>query len=291
MTAEIAGALGLDQAHGALVVEAQADSPAAKAGITAGDVVDAVNGAPIKEARELPKAIASTAPGTAIKLGVRRQGKEMSVTVTLEQLPNKRPAPGNEPELTGRGNTSDPYADLGLRLAPASGVPGAGKQGVVVTGVDPTGLGADQGFGLGDVILEVSGKSVATPAEIQSVLSDAHSAGKQSVLMRTQVGRCAAVHRRPDRMKSSANQRRPLSMTSLTREDVIAMLGQIDDGVVASIIASGATAEELAEARAWLANDEPSMNAGRPLATGRVAHLVDLISALEEEEEELARQG
>ena len=189
VTAEIAGALGLDQAHGALVVEAQADSPAAKAGITAGDVVDAVNGAPIKEARELPKAIASTAPGTAIKLGMRRQGKEMSVTVTLEQLPNKRPAPGNEPESTGRGNTSsDPYADLGLRLAPASGVPGAGEQGVVVTGVDPTGLGADQGFGLGDVILEVSGKSVATPAEIQSVLSDAHSAGKQSVLMRLRSG-------------------------------------------------------------------------------------------------------
>jgi uncharacterized membrane protein YkvA (DUF1232 family) len=80
-------------------------------------------------------------------------------------------------------------------------------------------------------------------------------------------------------------------MSSLTREDVIAMLGQIDDGVVANIIASGATAEELAEARAWLANDEPFINTGRPLATGRVARLVEMIAALEEEEEELARQG
>jgi hypothetical protein len=78
-------------------------------------------------------------------------------------------------------------------------------------------------------------------------------------------------------------------MTSLTRKDVVAMLGEIDDALVTRIIASGATAEELAEARAWVANDEPLMNSGRPLAGGRVAHLVEMISALEEEEEELAR--
>lgn len=80
-------------------------------------------------------------------------------------------------------------------------------------------------------------------------------------------------------------------MTFLTREDVIAILGQIDDAMVAKIIASGATAEELAEARAWLANDEPLMNTGRPLATGRAGHLVEMIAAIEEEEEELAKRG
>jgi serine protease Do len=100
----------------------------------------------------------------------------------------KRPSPAKESETTGRGNGSDPYAELGLKLAPAGSVPGAGRQGVVVTGVDPTGLAANHGFGLGDVILEVSGKVVATPAEIQSVISSAHSEGKQSILMRLRSG-------------------------------------------------------------------------------------------------------
>jgi hypothetical protein len=90
-------------------------------------------------------------------------------------------------------------------------------------------------------------------------------------------------------MKASAKE--PLTMTSLTREDVIAILGQIDDATVAKIIASGATAEELAEARAWLANDEPLMNTGRPLATGRAGQLVEMIAAIEEEEEELTKRG
>ncbi len=81
-------------------------------------------------------------------------------------------------------------------------------------------------------------------------------------------------------------------MISLTRKDVIAMLGQLDDIVVAKIITTGATGEELAEAQAWLANDEALMNVGRPLPAGRVARVVDLLAAISEEEEaeELARR-
>jgi len=75
-------------------------------------------------------------------------------------------------------------------------------------------------------------------------------------------------------------------MNTLTRKDVTAMLGEFDDEVVAEIIATGATPEELAEAHAWLANDEPLMNAGRPLPSGRAARLVDILAAITEEEEE-----
>jgi uncharacterized membrane protein YkvA (DUF1232 family) len=71
----------------------------------------------------------------------------------------------------------------------------------------------------------------------------------------------------------------------LTRKDVIATLGPLDDVTIASILASGATAEELAEAQAWLENDEPMINAGKPLAGGRVARLVDILATLKEEEE------
>jgi hypothetical protein len=74
-------------------------------------------------------------------------------------------------------------------------------------------------------------------------------------------------------------------MTSLTRKDIAALFGDLDDVVVADIITTGATAEELAEAHAWIANDEPLLNAGRPLPGGRVARLVDILAAISEEEE------
>jgi hypothetical protein len=78
-------------------------------------------------------------------------------------------------------------------------------------------------------------------------------------------------------------------MSPLRREDVIANLGPVDDAVVAEIIGMGATARDIAEARAWIANDEPLMNAGKPLAGGRVARLIEIIRDLEKDEEALAR--
>ena len=78
-------------------------------------------------------------------------------------------------------------------------------------------------------------------------------------------------------------------MTQLTRKDVAKAIGEADDVTIANIIATGATVDELAEAQAWLANDEPMMNAGRPLATGRVRELVDILSDLEPDDDEDGR--
>ena len=75
-------------------------------------------------------------------------------------------------------------------------------------------------------------------------------------------------------------------MNRITREDVITAIGQVDDVTIAQIIGTGATVEELAEAKAWIANDEPLINAGKPLATGRVRELIDLLSELEPDEED-----
>jgi len=78
-------------------------------------------------------------------------------------------------------------------------------------------------------------------------------------------------------------------MTSLTHKDVMTMLGPLDDAVVAGIIATGATIEELAEARAWLTNDEALINSGKPLPSGRVADIIEIMAAQEQEEDELTR--
>ncbi|THD62071.1 MAG: hypothetical protein E7813_20910 [Bradyrhizobium sp.] len=80
-------------------------------------------------------------------------------------------------------------------------------------------------------------------------------------------------------------------MRLLTRDDVIKAVAGGDDVTIAQIIGTGATIDELAEAQAWLANDEPLMNAGKPLATGRVRELVDILSELEADEVEEKETG
>jgi hypothetical protein len=72
----------------------------------------------------------------------------------------------------------------------------------------------------------------------------------------------------------------------ITRDDLIKATGAVDDVTIAQMIATGATVDELAEALAWLANDEPMMNSGRPLATGRVRELVDILVELEPDDDD-----
>lgn len=66
---------------------------------------------------------------------------------------------------------------------------------------------------------------------------------------------------------------------TLTRDEVRALIGHWDEPVVAEILTMGASRAELAEARAWLENDEAMLNEGRPIPSGRVARLVDLLQA------------
>jgi hypothetical protein len=74
-------------------------------------------------------------------------------------------------------------------------------------------------------------------------------------------------------------------MKRVTRDDVIKAVGPVDDVTIAQIIGTGATVDELAEAQAWMANDEPLMNAGKPLPSGRVGELIEILSELEPEED------
>jgi serine protease Do len=228
VTKEIAESLNLKKDEGALVAEPQKDSPAVKAGIEAGDVIVSVDGASVKDARELSRKIGGMAPGTSIKLGILRKGSEKTINLTLGELPMQREArldrrdfrdgdrdmdrdDGMRRDRRGeqrgeqrrdrseqrdrserrsernerredRADRDQPRAEgprLGLSLAP-----GGEEPGVVIAEVDPTGPAADFGFRPGDVILDVAGKSVATPAEVRKALADARADGKRSILMR-----------------------------------------------------------------------------------------------------------
>lgn len=180
VTRGIADSLGLKQAEGAMVDEPQPSSPAAKADIASGDIITAVDGTPVKDSRDLARRIATMAPGSSIKLDVLRKGESKSVSVVLAEMPNQRQAnAGNQDSA----QTSD-APHLGLALAPASDVAGAGGKGVVVTAVEPDGPAAEHGFQSGDVILDVGGKSVGNVSDVRKALTEAKSAGKHDVLMR-----------------------------------------------------------------------------------------------------------
>jgi serine protease Do len=186
VTADIADSLGIKKAEGALVAEPQAGSPAAKAGIKSGDVILSVNGESVKDARSLARTISAMAPGTSVRLGLLHSGKEDTVSVTLGELPKERQARADTDDQ--HDNQSSDVPKLGLSLVPASKVSGYDGDGVVVTGVDPNGPAADHGFKTGDVILEVAGKAVSTPADVSKAVVDAHSSGKRTVLMRVKSG-------------------------------------------------------------------------------------------------------
>jgi hypothetical protein len=72
---------------------------------------------------------------------------------------------------------------------------------------------------------------------------------------------------------------------ALTRDDVLSVIGPADEILVTAIIATEATTEELAQAWAWINNDEVLINEGRPLPSGRTAELVELLTPQDDEEE------
>jgi Do/DeqQ family serine protease len=83
VTPEIASKLGLREVRGVLVAGVSPNSPAARAGIREGDVILAFNGTPVADGNTLRNQVASTAPGTAVKLTTVRDGREQEVEVTL----------------------------------------------------------------------------------------------------------------------------------------------------------------------------------------------------------------
>lgn len=201
VTSDIADSLGMKKAEGALVAEPQANGPAAKAGIESGDVITAVNGEPVKDARELARTIGGLAPGNAVKLNVLHKGQDKTVNLTLGQLPNSLEAKADTDNNSDKGNSSrgTDVPKLGLTVAPANSVAGAGKEGVVVTEVDPKSAAAERGFKEGDVILEVAGKTVGTAGEVRDAITAARNDNKNSVLMRVKSGGSSRFVAVPDR--------------------------------------------------------------------------------------------
>lgn len=137
----------------------------------------------MKDAHELARMIGSMAPQSTAKLTIVHKGKEQSAPVTLGELPKERQAQADPAEQKKADK-----APLGLTLAPAASMAGSGTEGVAVAEVRPDGPAAEQGVKVGDLILDVGGTRVSSPADVKKALGEARTASKNSVLMRIKSG-------------------------------------------------------------------------------------------------------
>jgi serine protease Do len=186
VTPEIADSLGLKDTSGALVALAQPNTPAATAGIQSGDVITAVNGTKIDTPHELSRKIAALGPDASVNLSILRGGAEKTISVKLGKLPEEKQAKAETTQPEKPASTA--LAKYGFSLAPSSEIPGAGKDGAVVTDLDPDGPAAQKGLRSGDVILDAAGKPVTGPSDVVKALDNAKKEGRRAILLRVKSG-------------------------------------------------------------------------------------------------------
>ena len=170
VTSEIAESLAMDSVRGALVNSVQTGGPADEAGVERGDVIVTFNGTPVNDGNSLRNHVARLKPGSTAELVVIRGGKERTLTARLE-------------ELTARGKDSQPAhtrmnGGLGLSVEPLTAESAqrrnlAVKEGLLVTGVDPSGAAAEAGLKEGDVIQEVAGVAITNVAALKQQMQEA----------------------------------------------------------------------------------------------------------------------
>ena len=189
VTDDIADSIGLAEAKGAMVTKVAEDGPAAKQDLKAGDVIVALNGDKIEDSRDLARKIAELHPNTDVKLSIIRYGDKHEVDVKLGTFPSGKKLAALEEYKPDAGMQLD---NLGLSLAPAAKVLGAGEDGVVITEVDPKSDAADKGLKAGDIILQVAGETVSQPSDVakgvKKAMEKARDKDKVNVLVQVKTG-------------------------------------------------------------------------------------------------------
>lgn len=202
VTDDTAKALDLKELSGILVSNVKPGGAAEKAGVKRGDIITAINGEKLEDSNTLRNKVAGTAPGTAIKLTLLRDGKEVELTATLDEFnPDEGKKPSDGKEGPNGPGPKEQGGKLGVTLEPVT--PQIAKQlgldaaeGLVVSEIDPSGPAADAGIARGDVILEVNKRSVNSVADVKAALDGAGA--KPILLLLNRRGQTNYVTVKPD---------------------------------------------------------------------------------------------
>lgn len=180
VTQGIADSLALSETKGALVVSPEEDGPAAKAGIKAGEIITAVNGETISDARELSKKIANITPGEKADLTVWSDGKAREVSVTIGVLPSDKKA-SETTSQSSEVEKGDNLEEYGLYVTPSDD-----NSGMTITDMDPESDAAERGMRIGDVVVGVNNQTVKSLSDIKDAIASAKKDGRKAVLFQLQ---------------------------------------------------------------------------------------------------------
>jgi serine protease Do len=170
VTPENAKFFAESNATGAVITSVEPDSPAAKAGLQIGDVITQIDNKKVNDAGELQVLVAQQRPGAKITLEVLRDGKSMSLPVTLEEMTNGKAEKGENSDA-GEGKMrwgmglNDLTPDVRDQLQAPRDLHGA-----VIEQVQPGSSADNAGLQRGDVVLEVNRHKVETAADVQQAL-------------------------------------------------------------------------------------------------------------------------
>jgi serine protease Do len=188
VTEELAQSMSLGSEKGALVAQVQPDSPALAAGIKSGDVIKSVDDKNIDSIRDLTRMISAIKPGTSVKLGVWRDGKDMTVTAKVGDQKEEAAVVKAKADQPADAKKAEPMS-YGVSLAPISAEARQelklddSIKGAVVAAVEPGSPADDQGLKAGDVLQQVGKDMVDSPKMAAEKLKEAKKTGKP-VLMK-----------------------------------------------------------------------------------------------------------
>jgi len=179
---EVAESIGLGSATGALVSAVEPDSPAAKAGLQAGDVIVQFNGTKIDKVSDLPRLVGNTKPGSKVSLTIFRRGKQQQLSITVADVPADESQIAQAPETSGATANAK---TLGLRVTDLTA---AQKKALGVRGgvqvAEASGPAARAGMRPGDVVLAIANTEVASVKDFEAALAKADQSKPVNVLVR-----------------------------------------------------------------------------------------------------------
>ncbi|MBL8600943.1 MAG: trypsin-like peptidase domain-containing protein [Myxococcales bacterium] len=177
LSPDLATALNVPQGSGAIVSQVMPGSPGARAGLITGDILNTVDGRAIRSSHEVVREVTNTAPGARLALGLTRNGRPLTVQLTVGQRPDEqRPqrvraldTPAAPPENRGLG--------LEVMQLPADRARAYGaRAALIVSAIESGGMADRSGLRRGDVILQADGRAVDTPGDLLEATQDGRAA-------------------------------------------------------------------------------------------------------------------
>ena len=164
LTAELARQFGVKAGEGVVVGDVLEGGPAEKAGLTTGDVIQAVGGKPVTDVRGLQRLVAAIRPGAQVAVKVNRKGKDVTLNATVGQMPTEQAAVVTPEPFERHGfAVQDLTPELREKLQVKEG-------GVLVSSVEPGSPAFRRGLRPGDVILEVDRQPVKSRQDLLAML-------------------------------------------------------------------------------------------------------------------------